>query len=79
MFLRILGASKAGPALCSGGANCPAILEMESGDYAIIGIDMTDDARGKLPSGSGCGPEERIVRIPRSVMVQAREDIPTMV
>jgi hypothetical protein len=52
------------------------VLELESGDFAIIGIDITDEARGKLPFGSGCGTGERIVRIPRKLLVQARADIP---
>jgi hypothetical protein len=78
MFLRKLGPS-APAALCSGGHSCPEILEMESGDFAVIGSDITDLAAGKLPPGCGCGPAERVVRIPRQVLVLAREDIPNAV
>jgi len=49
---------------------------MESGDFAVIGTDITDEANSKLPAGAGCGPGERIVRIPRSLLVRARADIP---
>jgi hypothetical protein len=77
MFLRRLGSeNQKSSALCVGGSNCPDILEMESGDYAIIGKDITDEARGKLLAGSGCGPGERIVRVPRQTLVSARADIP---
>lgn len=44
---------------------------MESGDFAIIGTDITEAARGKLIDGCGCGLDERVVRVPREVMVQA--------
>jgi hypothetical protein len=53
---------------------CPDIWELESGDFAVIGIDMTD-AAGKLPPTAGCGPDERIVRIPRNLLVKAKDDI----
>ncbi|MDR3411946.1 MAG: hypothetical protein P4L87_13550 [Formivibrio sp.] len=59
-------------ALC----NCPDIFELTSGDFAIIGIDITDAARPKLPPTAGCGPDERIVFIPRNLLVEAKSDIP---
>jgi hypothetical protein len=49
---------------------------MESGDFAIIGTDITDEAVSFLPPGSGCGPKERVVRIPRKTLILARQDIP---
>lgn len=55
---------------------CPDILELESGDFAIIGIDITDAAKASLPASAGCGPDERIVRVPRATLVLARPDIP---
>lgn len=73
MFIRRLGS----PTLpCSGGSGCPDILELDTGDFAVIGTDITAQADGKLPAGSGCGPDERIVRLPRRVLVAARADIP---
>lgn len=80
MFLRILGeTAQNSRALCSGGANCPAILEMESGDFAVIGTDITEASRGNLLAGSGCGPDEKVVRIPRRTLVSARAEIPASV
>jgi hypothetical protein len=55
---------------------CPDILELEDGDFAIIGVDITESAEGKLAFGAGCGRDERIVRIPRKTLVLARPDIP---
>ncbi len=77
MFTRILGFDS--PARCQGGSSCPNILELEGGDFAVIGSDITQESKGKLPSGAGCGPEERIVRIPRKILVHARQDIPASI
>ena len=54
---------------------CPDIWELDSGDFAVIGIDITQ-AAGRLPASAGCGPDERIVRIPRKTLVLAKPDIP---
>jgi len=56
-------------------SGCPDILELENGDIAVIGIDITQQAAGALPPTAGCGPDERIVRIPRSVILGARAEI----
>lgn len=55
---------------------CPDILELACGDYAIIGRDITAEAFGQLPPSVGCGPDERIIVIPRSTLVNAKPDIP---
>jgi hypothetical protein len=55
---------------------CPDVLELENGDFAVIGIDITNQAMGHLPPTVGCGPDERIVRIPRKTLVLAKADIP---
>ena len=70
MFKRRLGITNK-PSLCSGGHYCPEVLELESGDVAIIGTDITTEAVAQLPAGCGCGPTERIVQIPRALLVQA--------
>lgn len=75
MFKRRLGQS-VNATQCSGGYYCPQILEMSCGDFAAIGPDITSEAAGSLPPGPGVGPTERIIRIPRDVMVAARPDIP---
>lgn len=77
MFIRRLGLSvEKSTASCVGGHACPGILEIVGGDFAVIGTDITTVAKSLLPEGSGCSAEERIVRIPRQLLVAARGDIP---
>jgi len=77
MFLKRLGpdphANGAKTHACEG---CPDIFELVDGDFAIIGSDITDFAAGKLPPSASCGPDERIIRIPRKTLVLAKSDIP---
>ena len=75
MILRRLGPNP-DPARCAGGRSCPDLFEMIDGDFAVIGQDITDRILSALPPDAGCGPEERIVRVPRRTLVQARADIP---
>jgi hypothetical protein len=49
---------------------------LEGGDFAIIGSDITGEAADKLPPTASCGPDERIIRIPRRTLVLAKSDIP---
>jgi hypothetical protein len=60
-------------AACRG---CPDIWELDNGDFAVIGIDITAAATPQLPPTAGCGPDERIVRLPRNLLVNAKNDIP---
>jgi len=77
IFLRRIGqdphADGARTVACHG---CPDIWELEGGDFAVIGIDITTAAASKLPPTAGCGPDERIVRLPRNLLVNAKRDIP---
>lgn len=74
MFIRRLGGNE--QSLCESGFHCPQLLEMADGDFACVGQDITDEAIPAMPPGPGVGPKERVVRIPRRVMVSARADIP---
>lgn len=76
-FLRRLGPDPhANGATTTSGAGCPDILALEDGDFAIIGVDITELSQGRLPATVSCGPDERIVRIPRKTLVLAKPDIP---
>jgi hypothetical protein len=55
---------------------CPDIWELDNGDFAVIGIDITEAAVPKLPPTAGCGPDERIIRRPRTLLVNAKRGIP---
>lgn len=73
MFKRRLGSKEA---LCAGGHSCPQILEMADGDFAGVGQDITDTAVPEMPPSPGVGPKERVIRIPRQVLIAARAEIP---
>lgn len=55
---------------------CPDVFELDSGDFAFIGQDITAAAAPKLPPDAGCGPDERIVCVPRRILINAKRDIP---
>ena len=52
------------------------MFELADGDFAVIGADITELAASQLPSDAGCGPGERIIRLPRKLLVNAKRDIP---
>lgn len=51
---------------------------MTDGNFAVAGEDITDAAKGALLPGPGIGPSERVVRVPRQIMVAARPELPTV-
>lgn len=55
---------------------CPDLFELVDGDFAVIGIESTSQLVPHLPPTAGCGPDERIVRVPRRILVAAKADIP---
>lgn len=80
MFLRRLGPDPhANGSKTAALEGCPDILELDSGDFAVIGIDITARGLPRLPPTVGCGPDERIVWIPRKTLVLAKPDIPSEV
>ena len=58
------------------GPTCPDIWELSNGDVAVIGRDLTLQYRGKLPEGVSVGGDERLVVIPRNMVIAAKPDIP---
>lgn len=74
MFLRRLG--EGDHAHCVTGYHCPQILEMSCGAFAVVGVDITEEAKDFLPPGPGIGPNERMIKIPRHVIVAARAEMP---
>ena len=73
-FLRRIGSDSR--EYCHQTVGCPDIWELADGDFAVIGADITDAAASKLPPTAGCGPGEKIIRLPRSLLVNAKRDIP---
>ncbi len=79
IFIKRIGPDPhANGAKSAGCHNCPDIWEIEGGDFAVIGIDITN-VTGPLPPSAGCGPDERIVRVPRKILVLSKPDIPDRV
>ena len=76
-IVRRLGIAPAARSVeCVACNNCPDVFELNDGDFAVIGFDVTKELAANLPPDAGCGPGERIVRIPRAVLVAARAQIP---
>lgn len=75
-FHRRLGPDPHAQGAQSVGLNgCPDLWELDDGDIAIIGIDITGSCAHRLPPTAGCGPDERIVRVPRNVILAAKPDL----
>jgi hypothetical protein len=75
-FLRRLGKSSHELGQTSGNASCPDIWELDNGDVAVIGHDLTATYEARLPDGVSIDPGERLVIIPRKTLVAAKKDIP---
>ncbi|WP_407564833.1 hypothetical protein [Streptomyces sp. 184] len=58
--------------------DCPDIWELANGDIAVIGRDLTDSLGRKLPPGVSVGTDERLVVIPRNMLIAAKQDIPSV-
>ncbi|WP_063727987.1 hypothetical protein [Streptomyces sp. RTd22] len=75
-FKRRLGKSALELGLTNGGPECPDIWELENGDIAVIGRDLTTSLDTRLPDGVSISLDERLVVIPRSMLIAAKKDIP---
>jgi len=72
MFIRRLGLEAAE---CRTTFACPQIWELEDGDFAIMGLDITEQA-AQAYGVANRSPSERIVRIPRQLLVVVKSEIP---
>jgi len=75
-FLRRWGKSSHELGQTSGDGSCPDIWELDNGDIAIIGSDLTAAYEARLPDGVSVDPGERLVIIPRQTILAAKADIP---
>ncbi|MEU8624701.1 hypothetical protein [Streptomyces sp. NPDC048669] len=75
-FKRRLGKSALELGATNSGPECPDIWELENGDVAVIGRDLTASLGTRLPDGVSIGLDERLVVIPRSMLIAAKRDIP---
>jgi hypothetical protein len=54
---------------------CPDVWRVAGGDYAVIGLDVTTTVHQPLPDTASCGPDERIVLIPKHILEAAARDL----
>ncbi|MYZ37491.1 MULTISPECIES: hypothetical protein [unclassified Streptomyces] len=62
----------------TGTPDCPDIWELANGDIAVIGRDLTQSLGRNLPDGVSIGLDERLVVIPRNMLIAAKPDIPSV-
>ncbi len=74
-FVRRLGKTAAELGDSKSTQDCPDIWELDSGDIAVIGRDLTDDFAGRLPPDVRIGADERLVVIPGDMLSAAKPDI----
>lgn len=75
-FCRRLGKSAHELGTTGGDASCPELWELDNGDVAVIGTELTAAYKGRLPEDVSIDPGECLVVIPRSTIVSAKADIP---
>ncbi|MEU8200661.1 hypothetical protein [Streptosporangium sp. NPDC049046] len=56
--------------------DCPDIWELDNGDIAIVGHDVTSAFSDRLPGDVRIGADERLVVIPGNMLRAAKGDIP---
>jgi len=76
LFERRLGKSAEELGNSEGRDDCPDIWQLDNGDIAVIGRDLTSAYGTRLPDGVGIGPDERLVVIPGNMLRAAKADIP---
>jgi hypothetical protein len=55
---------------------CPDIWQLDNGDIAVIGRDLTAHYDGHLPEGVTLRADERLVVIPGNMLSAAKAEIP---
>jgi hypothetical protein len=75
-FVRRLGKSAAELGETDDRDGCPDIWELSNGDIAVVGRDVTASYQGRLPGSVTVAADERVVVIPRSMLLAAKPDIP---
>ncbi|HET6503309.1 MAG TPA: hypothetical protein VFG87_21375 [Amycolatopsis sp.] len=75
-FVRRWGKSPAELGITDKTPTCPDLWELDNGDLAVIGMDLTEAYRDRLPARMSVGQDERLVVIPRKVLIMAKADIP---
>jgi len=72
---RRLGPSPAERGSGSDAGTCPDLFLLSSGDVAVIGTEAPEELRERLPADAGIAAHERLIVLPRAVLLAARDDI----
>ncbi|MEV6983205.1 hypothetical protein AB0M95_18360 [Sphaerisporangium sp. NPDC051017] len=75
-FKRRIGRSALELGNTNSSPSCPDIWELDNGDFAVIGRDVTVSYTGRLPSDVSVAADERIVVIPHNMLIAAKPEIP---
>ena len=75
-FKRRLGRSALDLGDTNADPTCPDIWKLDNGDVAFIGRDLTSSYATRLPPGVSIGSGERLVVLPRNMIVAAKMDMP---
>ncbi len=67
---------RAGDEGTTGASGSPDVVELDDGDFAVVGWDITDSIDLSLLPGVHCAAGERTVRVDREVLLRAKRDIP---
>lgn len=59
------------PSRCNTNVTCPAVFELEDGNFAVVGTHRTEEMRERLPDDAGVAPYEDVVIVPRDIMLAA--------
>ncbi|NUS55858.1 MAG: hypothetical protein HOV66_13530 [Streptomycetaceae bacterium] len=74
-LVRRLGKSAAELGQTGGREGCPDIWELENGDIAVIGRDLTSEYAQRLPDDVNVAADERLVAIPGALLRAAEPDV----
>ncbi|MFJ4923484.1 hypothetical protein [Streptomyces sp. NPDC088725] len=75
LFERRLGKPAEQLGNSDGRDDCPDIWQLDNGDIAVIGQDLTAAYEAHLPEGVSLAPDERLVVIPGNMLSAAKADI----
>ncbi|MFE3824630.1 hypothetical protein [Streptomyces sp. NPDC059092] len=75
LFSRRLGKSAKELGNSDGRDQCPDIWQLDNGDIAVIGRDLTSHYAPRLPDGVALAADERLVVIPGNMLRAAKPDI----
>ncbi|MEC3995498.1 hypothetical protein VSR01_18980 [Actinacidiphila sp. DG2A-62] len=76
LFVKRLGKSAAELGNSEEEDDCPDIWQLDNGDIAVIGRDLTEHYGSRLPQGVTLRADERLIIIPGNMLSAAKADIP---